>query len=64
MQAQIKMKMDRHLTDNLYGKECSKEMITQVITEGDCYREAANFKQDKHLANYNLYLHISCTKLK
>ena len=59
------MKTDCHLTGNLYGKECFKEVIVQVITEEN-YREVANFKQDKHLASYNLgktYLHISCTKL-
>ena len=34
MQVLIKIKTDCHLIDNLYGKECSKEVITQVITEG------------------------------
>ena len=45
------MKMDCHLIDDLYGKECCKAVITPVITlvitEGD-YREVGNFKQDKH----------------
>ena len=50
------MKLDRHLNDNLCGKECFREVITQVITEED-YREVANFKQDLD----KTYKHISCT---
>ena len=43
------MKTDHHLTDSFYGKEHSKQVFTQ-----EDYREVANFKQDKHLASYNL----------